>query len=141
MKMKTIFDGSVIQYFGTIVTVAQSQKKLHWQNAFAGTARYAIVVHWGTHTTVLDNEDGSALTKIQEGWWSNRPHRDLEIVEDIKTLEELPEEWWPEWNFVRHQAINKQIELYQERNFFDDPEYIQLQNLKASLRKGGVQCR
>jgi hypothetical protein len=141
MRQRKIFDYTTVGYFATVAMVKQHEKKLHWQNAFVGNVRQVLVVHWrmgikDSYTSILDNDDGSGLAKIESGWWPNMPHREIEIVEEIKELYELPEREWNQFNPLRYQAINAQVETYQEQRFAGDPDYEGLKNLKAVVKGG-----
>jgi len=138
-KVFTVQGESTATVFFANATVADDTKfPCYWARPIIGEVRQVAVVKWSDgHKSVLDNKDGTALIKFQEGWWPNRPHRGLIVVETDDELFEkrLPENEWKQYDQLESIRESMWLDQLQESFYKDDPQYIRLKSLKATLRK------
>jgi len=127
------------EVFFANATVADDPKfPMYWARPLIGTVRQVAVVKWSSgNVSILDNTCGQALVKFQDGWWPNRPHRGLSVVETFEQLEamQLKESEWNQYDYAGAVAEQKRLEELSDDFFKDNPEHEKLKALKAIIGK------
>jgi hypothetical protein len=139
IKQFSVQGESHADVFFANATVADDTKfPMYWARPLVGTVRQVAVVKWSDgHTSFIDNTCGQALVKFQEGWWPNRAHRGLTVVETVEQLEskQLPESEWNQYDFPAAVAESKRLEELENEFFKDNPEHERIKALKAMINK------
>lgn len=138
-KTFSVQGDSQAEVFFANATVADDTKfSMYWARPIIGEVRQVAVVKWSSdQISIIDNTCGQALIKFQEGWWPNRPHRGLSVVETVEQLEakQLPESEWNQYNFVAAVKEQERLKRLGDDFFKDNPDHERMKALEAFINK------
>lgn len=100
---------------------------MHWQNAFEGEHRQVVEITHNGKSFMIDNADGSGISKLEArgGPWSMSRH-----IGAFEFIGDVPLEMAQQWSPQKCAIIDKQVDSWQETNH---PEmYKRMQALKAA---------
>lgn len=110
--------------------LAEPATPMHWQNAFVGEDRQAVLVQYDNQEPFLiDNQDGSGLLKIAKG---GGPDSYSAHIESHELLHDVPELEWYQYDRAQHLIQRGLVDVWQQENFPE--EYERMTKLKEMLQ-------
>lgn len=129
---------SQVEVFFAEATVADRPEfSCYWARPFIGQKRQVAVLLWSdSEPTIADNQDGSVLYKLQNGWWPNYSHRSIYVAETMQELvdKELSANEITQFSIEKYNAECIAIRTACDEFYKDSLKYQQLKRLEEKLK-------
>jgi hypothetical protein len=101
----------------------------HWQNAFIGEERQAVLIYHQDYEFLIDNSDGYGLKKIYAG---GGPDSYSAHLSNYEILGPIPESEWNQPDEKRHRENQKKVDAWLEQQ--NGEEFKKIKALREAAK-------